>query len=186
MNPLHYASSIDANASESSQIRFNAGATPWYEKLYFRVFEVLLILGLIVALIVVSAMKENGNSTVVYQTSINSAMPTAMPTAPTAVPIVSPNSIPTPGPTETDYDLVNHICPIPDRDWTPASYVNTTKFYQRCVNIPYLGKSLSGALTVPFGGGPYPLLVMLGGSGATDMDSDFGDVPNKFMKDIAW
>ena len=135
-----------------------------------------------------AALAENAASSA-SSASIGSASPTSPPT-------LSPTSPPTQPP---GYPVE---CPIPDYEWVPPEYSNPALFYQECVEIPYTyenqtgpGKFLSGALTIPKGTGPFPLVVLVGGSGPTDMDSQVnsnfedpskGKIYTKFMKDIAW
>ncbi len=68
--------------------------------------------------------------------------------------------------------------------YQPASYVNTTKFYEIKKNVPDPQYPSEGVLTIPNGNKKFPLVIIVGGSGATD--KDFTQGPNKTGKDLAW
>jgi dienelactone hydrolase len=68
--------------------------------------------------------------------------------------------------------------------WKPASYANPDAFRERPVTVAFEHWELPGTLTVPNGTGPFPLLVLVQGSGPHDEDETIG--PNKPFKDLAW
>ena len=84
----------------------------------------------------------------------------------------------------TDDPTNSKDCPLADNGWTPAEYVNQSSFTQTCVFVHDSIWEMSGALTIPIGDGPFPAMVLLGGSGPTDMDGSMGK--NKMLKDLAW
>ena len=65
-----------------------------------------------------------------------------------------------------------------------ASYVDTSNFQEVDVTIGEDPWTLPGKLTVPTGKASFPIMIILGGSGPTDMDCSIG--PNKTYRDIAW
>lgn len=73
---------------------------------------------------------------------------------------------------------------VPDPPATSPPYAEANSFHSIDVHVgaaPYL---LPGLLTVPANGrGPWPAVVLLGGSGPNDMDESVG--PNHIFKDIA-
>jgi dienelactone hydrolase len=69
-------------------------------------------------------------------------------------------------------------------DWIAPNYVNPTLFHEREVTAGTAAYPLHGTLTIPNGAGPFPALVLVQGSGASDRDSALG--PNKIFRDIAW
>ncbi len=68
---------------------------------------------------------------------------------------------------------------------SPApSYIDSGKFYSEDVHVGAPPYELPGILTIPTtGNGPWPAVVMLGGSGPNDKDESIG--PNHPFKDIA-
>jgi len=68
--------------------------------------------------------------------------------------------------------------------YVPPNYVNTSSFTEYEVIIDSGAWKLPGSLTIPDGGGPFPSVVLVHGSGANDRDETIG--PNKPFKDIAW
>lgn len=68
--------------------------------------------------------------------------------------------------------------------WTPPGYAHPDKFRERPVTIAFQHWKLPGTLTMPNGTGPFPLLVLVQGSGAHDEDETIG--PNKPFKDLSW
>jgi uncharacterized protein len=73
---------------------------------------------------------------------------------------------------------------VPDPPATSSPYARADSFHSVDIHVgatPYL---LPGLLTVPANGrGPWPAVVLLGGSGPNDMDESLG--PNHIFKDIA-
>jgi len=73
---------------------------------------------------------------------------------------------------------------VPDPPATSPPYASTDSFHSIDIQVgtaPYL---LPGLLTIPANGrGPWPAVVLLGGSGPNDMDEGLG--PNHIFKDIA-
>jgi hypothetical protein len=66
--------------------------------------------------------------------------------------------------------------------YTLPDYVNTNKFTVKKVQI---GKfKLPGELTIPKGKGPFPGIILISGSGPSDMDESIG--ANKPFKDLAY
>ncbi len=63
------------------------------------------------------------------------------------------------------------------------SYIDSGKFQSEDVHVGAPPFELPGILTVPTGNGPWPAVVMLGGSGPNDKDESIG--PNHPLKDIA-
>lgn len=69
-------------------------------------------------------------------------------------------------------------------DWTAPSYANPDAFRERQVTVAFQHWELPGTLTVPNGAGPFPMLVLVQGSGPRDEDETIGS--NKPLKDLAW
>lgn len=65
-----------------------------------------------------------------------------------------------------------------------ASYVNKGAFQEVDITVGDDTWKLPGKLTVPAGKESFPIMVLIGGSGPTDMDGTMG--PNKTYRDIAW
>jgi len=68
--------------------------------------------------------------------------------------------------------------------WSSPSYANPESFIETNYTFgeePYI---MSGTLTMPSGDGPFPVVLMLSGSGANDRDESI--YQNKPFKDIAW
>ena len=68
--------------------------------------------------------------------------------------------------------------------WTPPAYSNPVSFTEQSVTVQFQHWSLPGTLTLPKGDGPFPLVVLVQGSGPHDEDETIG--PNKPFKDLAW
>jgi len=107
------------------------------------------------------------------------------------------------GLTTAAWDALNNKCPIPNQPpglssgWVAPSYADQSLFTEKCVTVVnnrasgvnYPSVTLYGSLTVPTGAGPFPVVVLIGGSGPTNMDgSDHGSASayNKPYKDIAY
>jgi alpha-beta hydrolase superfamily lysophospholipase len=69
-------------------------------------------------------------------------------------------------------------------NYAPPAYINTLNFYEVKLPVPTKGIVSEGMLSIPRGAGPFPLVIILGGSGPTDKDASMG--PNKPYKDLAW
>ena len=68
--------------------------------------------------------------------------------------------------------------------YTPPSYVEIDTFKATNVTIGSGEWALPGTLTIPNGNGPFPVVVLVHGSGPNDRDETIG--PNKPFKDLAW
>jgi dienelactone hydrolase len=64
-----------------------------------------------------------------------------------------------------------------------APYVDRASFTERDVSVDAGGWPLPGTLTLPNGGGPWPAVVLVHGSGPGDRDASLG--PNKPFRDLA-
>jgi dienelactone hydrolase len=69
-------------------------------------------------------------------------------------------------------------------NYAPPAYINTLNFYEVKLPVPTKGIVSEGMLSIPKGEGPFPVVIILGGSGPTDKDASMG--PNKPYKDLAW
>jgi dienelactone hydrolase len=77
----------------------------------------------------------------------------------------------------------------PTQPWQPPAYVDTGAFEEQDVTLGEGPLAVPGTLSLPRnqsdqGGGPYPAVVLLAGSGPADRDETFGR--NKPFKDLAW
>lgn len=68
--------------------------------------------------------------------------------------------------------------------WSPPDYSDARSFDERSVTIGTSQMPLPGTLSMPKGKGPFPVLVLVHGSGPNDQDETSG--PNKIFKDLAW
>jgi fermentation-respiration switch protein FrsA (DUF1100 family) len=59
-------------------------------------------------------------------------------------------------------------------DWTAPAYVTQGAFHEREVQVVSGSVSLPGTLSMPAGGGPFPGIVLLHGSGPQDRDETIG------------
>jgi dienelactone hydrolase len=76
----------------------------------------------------------------------------------------------------------------PAPPWSAPAYADTAKFAETSY-VTSAGDALNvwplpGTLTVPLGTGPFPLVVLVHGSGPNDRDESIG--PNKTFKDLAF
>jgi dienelactone hydrolase len=87
-------------------------------------------------------------------------------------------------------DLSNRVAgfsfaPVPPKvAWSQPSYAKPGTFIERDIIVGSGEWQLPGILSLPNGGGPYPAVVLVHGSGSGDQDESIG--PNKPFKDIAW
>jgi hypothetical protein len=68
--------------------------------------------------------------------------------------------------------------------WAVPDYAQPDKFHEMPVTIGTSPWQLDGTLTLPNGAGPFPAVVLVGGSGPEDQDETI--VGNKPFKDLAW
>ena len=81
--------------------------------------------------------------------------------------------------------LVNHLPrPSDEESATVPPYVDKSKFTEQPVTVGEPGYPLQGMLTMPAGPGPFPVVVLVQGSGPNDKDETLG--PNKPFRDLAW
>ncbi len=73
---------------------------------------------------------------------------------------------------------------VPPASYAPPAYADPSKFEEKDVTVGAAGWPLPGTLTMPNGGGPFPAVVLVHGSGPNDRDESIG--PNKPFKDLAW
>jgi dienelactone hydrolase len=74
---------------------------------------------------------------------------------------------------------------LPPAKYEPPPYADTAKFEEREVTVGAGGDwPLPGTLAIPKGGGPFPAVVLVHGSGPNDRDETIG--PNKPFRDLAW
>lgn len=66
----------------------------------------------------------------------------------------------------------------------PPPYADLSLFTEREVTVGAEGWPLPGTLTMPVGPGPFPVVVLVHGSGPNDRDETIG--PNKPFRDLAW
>jgi fermentation-respiration switch protein FrsA (DUF1100 family) len=67
---------------------------------------------------------------------------------------------------------------------SPPEYVDQSSFTEREVTVGAAPWALPGTLSLPNGGGPFPAVVLVAGSGPEDRDETIG--PNKPLRDLAW
>ncbi len=68
--------------------------------------------------------------------------------------------------------------------WSAPAYAKPDTFHEDPVTVKFQHWELPGTLTTPVGDGPFPLVVLVQGSGPHDEDETIG--PNKPFKDLAW
>ena len=68
--------------------------------------------------------------------------------------------------------------------WAAPAYAKPGTFHEDPVTVKFGHWELPGTLTTPLGDGPFPLVVLVQGSGPHDEDESIG--PNKPFKDLAW
>ena len=73
---------------------------------------------------------------------------------------------------------------LPPAEYKPPAYADPDRFEEIEVTVGSPGWPLPATLTLPKGGGPFPALVLVHGSGPNDRDETLGS--NKPFKDLAW
>ncbi|MGD0309161.1 MAG: alpha/beta fold hydrolase [Acidobacteriota bacterium] len=79
---------------------------------------------------------------------------------------------------------LNFVSAASSKPWTQPDYAHPDSFTEQPVTVGQDPVKLNGTLTLPKGKGPFPAVVLVHGSGATDQDETVG--PNKPFKDLAW
>lgn len=74
--------------------------------------------------------------------------------------------------------------PSQTASWEKPSYADDSKFSEMSLEVVTGSYRLPAVLTLPKGDGPFPVAVLVHGSGPSDMDETIG--PNKPFKDLAW
>ncbi len=72
----------------------------------------------------------------------------------------------------------------PPEVYAAPSYVAKEAFTEKEVTVGTRDFPLPGTLTIPKGEGPFPVVVLVHGSGQSDRDETYG--PNKPFRDLAW
>ena len=73
---------------------------------------------------------------------------------------------------------------VPLVEYLTPSYAKPDAFREKEITIGQGECALPGTLTVPSGAGPFPVVILVHGSGPNDRDETIG--PNKPFKDLAW
>jgi dienelactone hydrolase len=68
--------------------------------------------------------------------------------------------------------------------YQPPGYVDTTRFTERDIQVGKEPWLLPGTITIPKGAGPFPVVVLVHGSGPNDRDETIGG--NRPFRDLAW
>jgi dienelactone hydrolase len=71
-----------------------------------------------------------------------------------------------------------------EEPWGAPAYADTKSFHEQPFTVVNGKFELPGTLTLPTGNGPFPVVVLVHGSGPNDADETLG--PNKPFKDLAW
>jgi hypothetical protein len=79
---------------------------------------------------------------------------------------------------------LNFVPAASSAPWTQPDYAHPDSFTEQPITVGQDPIKLNGTLTLPNGNGPFPAVVLVHGSGATDQDETVG--PNKPFKDLAW
>jgi dienelactone hydrolase len=74
--------------------------------------------------------------------------------------------------------------PVTPAEYAVPAYVKLDAFREKEITIGQGEWALPGTLTMPSGAGPFPLVILVHGSGPHDRDATVG--PNKPFKDLAW
>ena len=69
-------------------------------------------------------------------------------------------------------------------EYTSPAYVQTSSFHEKELVIGNGETAVHGTLTLPNGTGPFPVVILVHGSGSYDLDYTIG--PNKLFRDIGW
>jgi uncharacterized protein len=72
----------------------------------------------------------------------------------------------------------------PKAEWIVPPYIHSDAFHEQPITITFQHWELPGTITIPTGDGPFPIVVLIHGSGPQDEDETIG--PNKTFKDLAW
>lgn len=79
---------------------------------------------------------------------------------------------------------LSFVPPTSSAPWTAPDYADPARFTERDVTVGTGEWALPGTLTMPVGPGPFPVVVLVHGSGPNDRDETVG--ANKPFKDLAW
>jgi uncharacterized protein len=71
-----------------------------------------------------------------------------------------------------------------EQPWNPPPYADTKAFHEQPLKVVSGKFELPGTLAIPTGGGPFPAVVLVQGSGPEDEDETISE--NKPFKDLAW
>ncbi|HEY7856668.1 MAG TPA: alpha/beta fold hydrolase [Terriglobales bacterium] len=68
--------------------------------------------------------------------------------------------------------------------WSPPDYAEPAKFHEDPVAIGWGSSNVNGTLTLPNGAGPFPAVILVGGSGSNGENETIGSI--EVFKDLAW
>lgn len=77
-----------------------------------------------------------------------------------------------------------YFLPSTEKEYVPPSYVDQNRFTEKEIVFGTPGWELPGTLTIPREKGPFPVLLLVHGSGPNDRDETI--MGNKPFKDLAW